>query len=119
MPGRIGNNKFKIGVFRELDRSKVKNYKHLDKGILKVLESVDPGNKFSIPYMWGTTGIGYNVKKVQAAFGGKAPLDSWDLVLISLQKKSPWISHPPLSFIFIMLFLLYSRSYNSIYQCAQ
>jgi putrescine transport system substrate-binding protein len=68
------------GVFKELDRSKLKNYKHLDTGILKVLESVDPGNKFSIPYMWGTTGIGYNVKKVQAAFGGKAPLDSWDLV---------------------------------------
>ena len=66
----------KAGVFRELDRSKLKNYKHLDKGILKVLESVDPGNKFSIPYMWGTTGIGYNVKKVQAAFGGKAPIDS-------------------------------------------
>jgi len=70
----------KAGVFRELDRSKLKNYKHLDQGILKVLESVDPGNKFSIPYMWGTTGIGYNVKKVQAAFGGKAPVDSWDLI---------------------------------------
>ncbi len=70
----------KAGVFRELDRSKLKNYKHLDKDILKVLESVDPGNKFSIPYMWGTTGIGYNVKKVQAAFGGKAPVDSWDLI---------------------------------------
>ncbi len=46
------------GVFRQLDRSKLKNYKQLDKGILKVLESVDPGHKFSIPYMWGTTGIG-------------------------------------------------------------
>ncbi len=68
------------GVFLELDRSKLKNYKNLDKGILKVLESVDPKNKFSIPYMWGTTGIGYNVKKVQAAFGGNAPVDSWDLV---------------------------------------
>ncbi|MBW2594222.1 MAG: extracellular solute-binding protein, partial [Deltaproteobacteria bacterium] len=69
------------GVFKELDRSKLKNYKHLDKGILKVLEVVDPGNKFfSIPYMWGTTGIGYNVKKVRAALGGKAPVDSWDLV---------------------------------------
>ncbi len=70
----------KAGVFLELDRSKLKNYKNLDKGILKVLESVDPKNKFSIPYMWGTTGIGYNVKKVQAAFGGNAPVDSWDLV---------------------------------------
>ncbi len=68
------------GVFRELDRSKLKNYKHLDKNILSVLDSVDPGNKYSIPYMWGTTGIGYNVKKVQAAFGGNAPVDSWDLI---------------------------------------
>ena len=42
----------KAGVFRELDRSKLKNYKHLDKGILKVLESVDPGNEFSIPPLY-------------------------------------------------------------------
>ena len=68
------------GVFQEIDRSKLKNYKHLDKSMMKTLESVDPGNKFSIPYMWGTTGIGYNVKKVQAIFGGKAPVDSWDLI---------------------------------------
>jgi putrescine transport system substrate-binding protein len=68
------------GVFREIDRSKLKNFKHLDKNIMKVLESVDPGNKYSIPYMWGTTGIGYNVKKVEAAFGGKAPVNSWDLI---------------------------------------
>jgi putrescine transport system substrate-binding protein len=68
------------GVFKAIDRSKLSNYKHLDKTILKVLESVDPGNKYSIPYMWGTTGIGYNVKKVQAAFGGNAPVNSWDLI---------------------------------------
>jgi putrescine transport system substrate-binding protein len=70
------------GVFLELDRAKLPNFKHLDKDIMKVLESVDPGNKYSIPYMWGSTGIGYNVKKVEAAFGGKgkAPLDTWDLV---------------------------------------
>ena len=68
------------GVFQKLDRSKLKNFHHLDKDILKVLESVDPGNKYSIPYMWGTTGLGYNVKKVQAAFGGNAPVDSWDLI---------------------------------------
>ncbi len=68
------------GVFLALDRSKLKNYKHLDKNIMKVLESVDPGNKYSIPYMWGTTGIGYNVKKIEAAFGGKAPVDTWDLI---------------------------------------
>ncbi len=68
------------GVFLEIDRTKLKNYKHLDKNMMKALESVDPGNKYSIPYMWGTTGIGYNIKKVQAVFGGNAPVNSWDII---------------------------------------
>lgn len=69
------------GVFQKLDRSKLSNFKHLDKNILRVLEIVDPGNKYSIPYMWGSTGIGYNINKVKQAFGDeKAPIDSWDLV---------------------------------------
>jgi putrescine transport system substrate-binding protein len=41
----------------------------------------DPGNKYAIPYLWATTGIGYNVDKVKAVLGKDAPVDSWDLVL--------------------------------------
>src|SRR5581483_10692046 len=40
----------------------------------------DPGNRFGVPYMWGTTGIGYNVEKVQAALGTAAPVDSLTLI---------------------------------------
>ncbi|ATZ11159.1 spermidine/putrescine ABC transporter substrate-binding protein PotF [Erwinia amylovora] len=69
------------GVFQPLDRSKLPNYKNLDTDLLKKLEQHDPGNKYAIPYLWATTGIGYNVEKVKAALGKDAPVDSWDLVL--------------------------------------
>jgi len=69
------------GVYLEIDRSKIPNYDKLDPGMMRLLEAVDPGNKFGVPYMWGTTGIGYNVDKVREIFGDDAPTDSWDLVL--------------------------------------
>ncbi|MGH8485775.1 MAG: extracellular solute-binding protein, partial [Pseudomonas sp.] len=40
----------------------------------------DPGNKYAVPYLWGTNGIGYNVDKVKAVLGDNAPVDSWDLL---------------------------------------
>lgn len=70
----------KAGIFQALDKSKLPNYKNLDKELMARLEVVDPGNKYAIPYLWGTTGIGYNVAKVQEVLGPDAPTDSWDLV---------------------------------------
>lgn len=70
----------KAGVFQKLDRAKLGNWDNLDKDLLKALEPSDPGNQYSVPYMWGTIGIGYNVEKVKAALGENAPVDSWDLV---------------------------------------
>ncbi len=69
------------GVFQPLDKSKLPNYKNLDPDLLKMVAQHDPGNKYAIPYLWATTGIGYNVDKVKAALGKDAPVDSWDLVL--------------------------------------
>lgn len=69
----------KAGIFRKLDRAKLKNWGNLDAGIVKRLEAQDPGNQFAAPYMWGTTGIGYNVEKVKARLGD-AEVDSWDLI---------------------------------------
>ena len=69
------------GVFQELDKSKLPNYKNLDPALLQKVEQHDPGNKYAIPYLWATTGIGYNVEKVKAALGKDAPVNRWDLVL--------------------------------------
>lgn len=68
------------GAFLQLDRGKLTNYANLDASIMKRLENYDPGNAHAVPYLWGTTGIGYNVKKVKEILGDNAPVDSWDLV---------------------------------------
>lgn len=70
----------KAGVFQPLDKSKLTNYGNLDPELMARIATLDPGNAHAINWLWGTTGIGYNVAKVSAALGEGAPLDSWDLV---------------------------------------
>jgi putrescine transport system substrate-binding protein len=68
------------GVFLPLDKARLKNYGNLDPQILAAAANADPGNKFGVPYMWGTTGIGYNVAKVKAVLGAGAPVGSLKLL---------------------------------------
>jgi len=68
------------GVFQPLDTSRLKNYGNLDPELMKRIAVQDPGNRYGVPYLWGTTGIGYNVDKLAAAFGGTEIAGSWDLV---------------------------------------
>ena len=70
----------KAGVYQELDKSKLTNWKNLDEDLLKAVgDASDPGNKYAFPYMWGSIGIGYNPEKVKAALGIDK-IDSWDVV---------------------------------------
>jgi putrescine transport system substrate-binding protein len=69
------------GVFQKLDKSKLPNISNIDPNIMKATEAFDPGHEYSVPYFWGTVGIGYNVDKIKAAMPEGAPTDSWDLVL--------------------------------------
>lgn len=68
------------GVYMPIDKSRLSNYGNLDPAFMALLATNDPGNTHSIPYLWGTTGIGYNVDKVREALGADAPVDSWALV---------------------------------------
>ncbi len=68
------------GVFQKLDMGKLPNHANLDPNLLEKLASLDPGNAYAVPYLWGTTGIGINVKKVKERLGEDFPLDSWDMV---------------------------------------
>jgi putrescine transport system substrate-binding protein len=76
----------KAGVYQKIDKAKLKNYGNLDKAILERAAKGDPGNEYAVPYLWGTTGIGYNVEKVKAALGPQAPVDS--LALLFDPKKA-------------------------------
>jgi putrescine transport system substrate-binding protein len=70
----------KANIFRPLDKSKLPNVAHVWPEIAQRLAAYDPGNKYAVNYMWGTTGIGYNVRKLEAVLGAGARADSWDLV---------------------------------------
>ena len=59
------------GVFAKLDKSMLANYGNLDTTILDRVAAHDPDNEHAIPYMWGTTGFGYNVAKVRESHGGR------------------------------------------------
>jgi len=78
--GNLLPNLVGAGVLAEIDRSRLPNWQHLDPEILAKLAGNDPGNRHAVPYLWGTTGIGYDVDKVKALLGEDAPLDSWDLI---------------------------------------
>ena len=68
------------GVYQKLDKEKLANYGNLDPQILAAAANADPGNQYGVPYLWGTTGVGYNIEKVKAALGDKASLDSLKLI---------------------------------------
>jgi putrescine transport system substrate-binding protein len=69
----------KSGFYQKLDKGQLPNLKNVDPDIEARLAMHDPNNDYAVLHMWGTTGIGYNVKKVAAAMKN-APVDSWKLV---------------------------------------
>ena len=67
------------GVFQPLDKSKLPNLSHMWDKIAQRVAKFDPDNQHSINYMWGTTGIGYNVDKIKERMAD-APVDSWQMI---------------------------------------
>ena len=67
------------GVFQPLDKSKLPNLSHMWDKISQRVANFDPDNQYSINYMWGTTGIGYNVDKINERMAD-APVESWRMI---------------------------------------
>lgn len=70
----------KAGIYQKLDKSKLPNLVHMDKDLMKSASSYDQDNAHSVIYLWGTTGIGYNVAKIKERLGADYIVNSWDLV---------------------------------------
>jgi putrescine transport system substrate-binding protein len=77
--GQFFERQLTAGVYRELDKSALPNLVNLDPDVLGWLAVHDPDNLHAIPYMWATTGLGYNVDKVRARLGPNLT-DSWALL---------------------------------------
>ena len=59
-------------LLHELNKENIPNLANIDERFLDL--SFDPGNKYSVPYFWGTVGILYNTTLVDD------PVDSWDIL---------------------------------------
>ena len=67
MPRMIKNN-----LVQELNKDNIPNISQMDEDYLNL--DIDPGNKYSVPYMFGTVGLIYNKDVV------KEDVDSWDIL---------------------------------------
>lgn len=61
-------------LLAEINFDNIPNITNIDEMYLKTAESFDPGNKYSVPYCWGTVGILYNKTMVDG------PVDSWSVL---------------------------------------
>ena len=61
-----------LKLLRPLDRAKLKNLGNLDPRFMD--KGFDPRNSYSLPYVWGTTGYGYNRQRAGRSFDSWAPL---------------------------------------------
>ena len=67
MPRMIKEN-----LIQELNKDNIPNISQMDEEYLNL--EIDPGNKYSVPYMFGTVGLIYNKDVV------KENVDSWDIL---------------------------------------
>lgn len=71
----------KAGAYREIDKSQIPNYNNIDPELLKLMNDVDPGNKYAVPYFWGINTLAINKEQVSKALGtDQLPENEWDLV---------------------------------------
>ena len=67
MPRMINNN-----LIQELNKDNIPNISQMDEEYLNL--DIDPGNKYSVPYMFGTVGLIYNKDVIEEK------VDSWDIL---------------------------------------
>lgn len=71
----------KAGAYQKIDKAQIPHYGNIDKDLLKMMEAVDPGNEYAVPYFWGINTLAINTQQVKKALGtDKLPENEWDLV---------------------------------------
>ncbi|WP_069095525.1 polyamine ABC transporter substrate-binding protein [Methyloligella halotolerans] len=69
----------KAGVLAPLDKKKLTNLDNLDPKVMEFLARHDKGNRYGVPYLWGTTGIMYNPALISERMKD-APVDSLAMI---------------------------------------
>jgi len=68
------------GIYQPLDKAQLPNLTHMDADLMAGAAGYDADNAHSVIYMWGTTGIGFNVDMLTERLGADYVADSWDIV---------------------------------------
>lgn len=68
-----------IGVFRELDFSRLQNASNLDPAVMRSIDTYPRVRGYQVPYHWGSTGYAWNVEMVRARLPDH-PMDSADVL---------------------------------------
>ncbi|KPQ06384.1 MAG: ABC-type putrescine uptake system substrate-binding component PotF [Rhodobacteraceae bacterium HLUCCA12] len=68
------------GVYQPLNKDLLPNLEHMDPQLMELAANFDPGNEHSVIYLWGTTGIGYNVDAVAERMGDDYEVNTWDII---------------------------------------
>lgn len=68
-----------LKAVQKIDQKQLQNFGNLAPDLMRRVQLFDPDSAYSVPYLWGTTGLGYNVEQISAIFP-HAPIDSWSMI---------------------------------------
>nr|ADN14018.1 extracellular solute-binding protein family 1 [Gloeothece verrucosa PCC 7822] len=88
----------KEGLLEEISPQNITNIKHLDKQLID--QDFDPKNQYSIPYVWGALGLGYNGEKT----GEK--IDSWQQIFSRKYQGQVAVNDDPRAMLGVILIYL-------------
>ena len=77
--GAFLERQIRADIYQKLDKSQLPNLKNVDPDVSHAAALYDPGNQYSVDYMWITSGVGYNSAEIRARLPD-APLDSWRML---------------------------------------
>ncbi len=75
----VAHRLIQAGALQPFDRTQLSNIGNLWPELVQRIESIDPGLRHVVPYMWGTVGIGMDRAKVAQRLPG-VDLNSWAVV---------------------------------------
>jgi putrescine transport system substrate-binding protein len=77
--GAFLERQLQADIYQKLDKSLLPNLRNVDPDVARAVALYDPGNQYSVDYMWITSGVGYNAAAIRARMPD-APVDSWRML---------------------------------------
>jgi putrescine transport system substrate-binding protein len=77
--GAFLERQIQADIYQKLDKALLPNLSNVDPDVARAEALYDPGNQYSVDYMWITSGVGYNTADIRQRMPD-APVDSWRML---------------------------------------